>query len=67
MVRVENPNAQVHAVFPTPVYVANLGHDLTPEMLDYLNGQEFNEHNPGYGCISKNTFIMDDSIMLPLS
>ena len=43
MVRVENPNAQVHSVFPTPVYVANLGHDLIPEMLNYLNGQEFNE------------------------
>ena len=28
MVRVENPYAQVHAVFPTPVYVANLGNDL---------------------------------------
>ena len=37
MVRVKNPNAQVHSVFPTPVYVANLGHDLTPKMLDYLN------------------------------
>ena len=34
-------------------------------MLDYLNGQEFNEHNP-YGCISKNSFIMDDSISQPL-
>ena len=66
MVRTENPNAQVHTVFPTPVYVANLGNNLTPEMLDYLNGQEFNEHNPGYGMISKNTFIMDDPIMQPL-
>ena len=66
MVKVENPNAQVHTVFPTPVYVANLGHDLTSKMLDYLNGQEFEEHNPGYGCISKNSFIMDDPIMKPL-
>ena len=66
MVNVENSNAQVHAVFPTPVYIANLGHDLTLEMLDYLNNQEFNEHNPGYGCISKNSFIMDNSIMQPL-
>ena len=66
MVRVENPNAQVHSVFPTPVYVANLGHDLTPKMLNYLNNQEFNEHNPGYGCISKNSYVMDDPIMQPL-
>ena len=66
MVRVENPNAEVHSVFPTPVYIANLGNDLTPEMLNYLNGQEFNEHNPGYGMISKNSFIMDDPIMKPL-
>ena len=66
MVKVENPHAQVHSVFPTPVYVANLGHDLIPEMLNYLNGQEFNEHNPGYGMISKNTFIMDNPIMKPL-
>ena len=58
---------KIHTVFPTPVYVANLGHDLTSEMLNYLNNQEFHEHNPGYGCISKNTFIMDDSIMRPLS
>ena len=67
MDRVENPYAQVHAVFPTPVYVANLGHDLTPEMLSYLNNQEFDEHNPGYGCISKNTYVIDDPIMQPLS
>ena len=66
MVKVENPYAQVHAVFPTPIYVTNLGHDLTSEMLDYLNNQEFKEHNPGYGCISKNSFIMDDPIMKPL-
>ena len=36
-------------------------------MLDYLNNQEFKEHNPGYGCISKNSYIMDDPIMRPLS
>ena len=66
MVRVENPYAQVHAVFPTPVYVANLGNDLTPQMLNYLNNQEFDEHNPGYGMISKNSYIMDDPIMKPL-
>ena len=32
---------KVHSVFPTPVYVANLGHDLTPKMLNYFNNQEF--------------------------
>ena len=57
MVKVENPYAQVHAVFPTPIYVTNLGHDLTSEMLDYLNNQEFDEHNPGYGMISKLSLI----------
>ena len=41
MVNVENPNAQVHSAFPTPIYVTNLGHDLTPKMLNYLNNQEF--------------------------
>jgi len=39
MVKLENKKAKVHSVFPTPVYVANLEHDLTPEMLDYLNNQ----------------------------
>ena len=66
MVKLENKEAEVHSVFPTPVYVANLAHDLPSVMLDYLNGQEFHEHNPGYGCISKNSFIMDAPIMKPL-
>ena len=66
MVKLENKSAQVHSVFPTPVYVVNLEHDLPSVMLDYLNGQEFKDHNPGYGMISKNTFIMDAKIMKPL-
>ena len=67
MVNIQNPNAEVHSIFPTPVYIANLNRDLTSEMLDYLDDQEFDEHNPGYGCISKNTYIMDDPIMKPSS
>ena len=43
MVRVKNPNAQMPCV-SNNAYVANLGHDLTPKMLDYLNEQEFKEH-----------------------
>ena len=43
MVNIQNPNAEVHSIFPTPVYIANLNRDLTSEMLDYLDGQEFIE------------------------
>ena len=66
MVKLENTKAQVHSVFPTPVYVVNLGLNLPSVMLDYLYELEFNEHNPGYGMISKNNYIMDAPIMEPL-
>ena len=61
MVRTENPNAQVIGLFPIPIYIANYPND-TRELVRYFDSQEFNEATPGYGHISKNSYIIDHPI-----
>ena len=58
---VNNSNAQVIGLFPTPIYIGNYPND-TSEMVKYFDSQEFNEASDGYGHISKNSYIIDNPI-----
>ena len=66
MVKLNNPKAQVMALFPTPLYVTNYDGDTT-EIVKYFNSQEFNSATPGYGHISKNSYIIDNPICKDLA
>ena len=58
---VNNPNAKVMGIFPIPIYVGNYPND-TSELIEYFDSQQFNEAQPGYGHVSKNSYIIDHSI-----
>ena len=59
-------SAQVFNLFPTPLYV-NTYHGDTTEIVKYFDSSEMNETNPGYGMISKDSYIIDNPICAPLS
>jgi len=59
-------SAQVFNLFPTPLYV-NTYYGDTTEIVKYFDSCEMNETNPGYGMISKNSYIIDSPICAPLS
>jgi uncharacterized protein (TIGR02466 family) len=59
-------SAQVFNLFPTPLYV-NTYYGDTTEIVKYFDSCEMNETNPGYGMISKNSYIIDSPVCAPLS
>jgi uncharacterized protein (TIGR02466 family) len=59
-------SAQVFNLFPTPLYV-NTYYGDTTEIVKYFDSSEMNETNPGYGMISKDSYIIDNPICAPLS
>lgn len=59
-------SAQVFNLFPIPLYV-NTYYGDTTEIVKYFDSSEMNETNPGYGMISKNSYIIDSPICAPLS
>ena len=59
-------SAQVFNLFPTPLYVNTYPGDTT-EIVKYFDSAEMNETNPGYGMISKNSYIIDSPVCAPLS
>ncbi len=52
----DNLNTNIYQMFPTPLYVSNYKGDMT-EINNYLHSIELKEHNPGYGMISKDSYI----------
>ena len=66
MVNLKNPNAKVIALFPTPLYISNYNGN-TDEMVKYFDSQQFNDATPGYGYISKNSYVIDDPICTNLA
>ena len=63
---VNNPKADLYQMFPIPLYVTTYEGDTT-EIVKYLNSIELHEHNPGYGMISKDSYIIDNPICKPLA
>jgi len=53
--------AQVYALFPIPLYVANYEGDLK-EVIEYFDGNEMQDTKAGYGMISNNSYILDNPI-----
>lgn len=56
-------NTHIFSLFPTPLYVTTYEGDTT-EFVKYFDSCEMNEPNSGggYGCISKNSYILDNPI-----
>lgn len=64
---IDNPNAQVFSMFPTPLYVTTYEGDTT-DIIKYFDSCEMNPASGGgYGEISKNTYILDNPICAPLN
>lgn len=64
---IQNPNAQVYQLFPTPLYVTTYEGDIS-EIVDYFNSNEMDAASGGgYGEISKNSYILDNPICTPLN
>ena len=61
-----NLNTNIYQMFPTPLYVSKYKGDMT-EINNYLHSIELKEHNPGYGMISKDSYIIDNPICKPLA
>lgn len=59
--------SQVFQMFPTPLYVSNYKGDTT-DVVNYFNSCEMNDgRNSSYGWISKNSYIIDNSICKDLA
>jgi uncharacterized protein (TIGR02466 family) len=63
---IQNPNAKLFSMFPTPLYATTYDGDTT-EIVKYFNNCEMDEVTGGYGIISKNSYIIDNPICKPLS
>ena len=64
---IDNPNAQVFSMFPTPLYVTTYEGD-TSDIIKYFDSCEMNTASGGgYGEISKNSYILDNPICTPLN
>jgi uncharacterized protein (TIGR02466 family) len=60
-------NSHVFPLFPTPLYVNTYEGDTT-DIVKYFDSCEMDDTNNGtYGMISKNSYILDNSICKPLS
>ena len=53
--------AQVYALFPIPLYVANYEGDIK-EVIEYFDKNEMQDTKAGYGMISNNSYILDNPI-----
>jgi hypothetical protein len=64
---IENPNAKVFSMFPTPLYSTVYTGD-TAEIIKYFDSCEMEEVKDGaYGIVSKNTYVIDNPICKPLA
>ena len=63
---VSNPKAELYQMFPIPLYITTYEGDMT-EISKYLHSIELHEHNPGYGMISKDSYLIDNLICKPLA
>jgi uncharacterized protein (TIGR02466 family) len=50
---------EIVSIFPTPVYVTNLGREISKEELDLINKAERYVINPGGNTISLDTYILN--------
>ena len=59
--------SRVLSMFPAPLYINTYEGDTT-EIVEYFNSCEMNEASGGgYGLISKDSYILDNSICKPLT
>jgi len=64
---VNNPNAQVFQMFPTPLYVTTYTGDTT-DIVKYFDSQPMNAASQAaYGEISKNSYVIDNPVCKPLT
>ena len=59
-------SSKVFQMFPTPLYVNTYDGDIT-DIVTYFDNCEMNLVNNNYGSISKDSYIIDNSICKPLS
>jgi hypothetical protein len=59
--------SKIFEMFPVPLYVTTYEGDTT-EIVKYFNSCEMNDgKNSPYGCISKNSYIVDHPVCKPLA